>query len=567
MSFLRRLIPSFLLRWDLWLQEHWPRLWSTRLHLHLWFLLLLNAAVLVLGLVLPVSTYSFPDPEEVWGYMMVPTVVYACFWVYRVVLFTVERRFGVRKPYAEVGELLLHCLSLVLILTLPMTLSVTLAFRIGQLVSDEQINADVNAMNELEPWLYGNNELEEEEVDDGVLTTDLVAEAEMAALQETVQARRVYRSEQGGGTHSFFRSVEEYRRRHKRPDSEVETERDLHDLYEDHISAYNEVSDPDDTALFDPDTAAYHKQIADSIEANFSLLRTQLGSFTPFDEWSGRAMATDSALEVHYLARFTGAGPPDTATIAATLRSGRTYSRNVRLLAPDRVLQEFTDRKASTTSLWSAERRIRDIAEAKAYDYDFLEPYAILYGMLLTCFGLALLLSIFKNLYWQPFLIAAVTAAVLPILILILSLITAEMVFHLEEERFMLWTYYLLVLCILAVQLRVPLLKAYRPVPAVLNILANVAAPVFPLFTLFLLHQEFDVFGQAALQERIYETADVVHLAALHAQLERQMEILQARIAVYMLSAGWGGVALYTFALHPLFRWCQTRLMALPERK
>ena len=102
MNLLRKLIPDFLKRWDLDLQRDHPRLWSTRIHYHLWFLLLINALVFLLGWVIRVGTLKFPDPENLFGYMMVPAVIYFAFWVYKVVLFTVERRFGIRKPYSEV---------------------------------------------------------------------------------------------------------------------------------------------------------------------------------------------------------------------------------------------------------------------------------------------------------------------------------------------------------------------------------------------------------------------------------------------------------------------------------
>jgi hypothetical protein len=470
-----------------------------------------------------------------------------------------------------VGEFLIHWLSLLLILTLPMMLAVTLAFRIGHLVTNEQFNADVNAMNALEPWLYGNDTYEPDDEDAAAEAAAMTVLAATEALEEvamTARQRTVpYRFLQGNGTHLFFRSVTEYQRRNDRRDDAVETERSLHELYEDHTNVYNRVRDPGDSAEYDADTAAYHLHIIDSIETHFPLLRTQLGSFTPHERWPGRDMDTDSVIEVNYVQRFNGPGMPDAATIQAVLQRGRFYSPNVRLLDPAAVLAEFTAREASTTSLWSAENTISDMAEAKAYDYEFLAWEAILYGMLLSCFGLALLLSVFKNLYWQPFLMAVVTAAVLPILILIFSLITAEAVFELEEEHVMLWTYYLLVLGILAVQVRVPMLKAYRPVPAVLNILANVAAPVFPLFTLFLLNERFDVFGSLALEMRIEQLEMTDHDPLLLNELSNMLYTLNQRIFLYMQVAGWGGVLFYTFALHPLFRWCQTRLMALPERR
>jgi len=567
MSILRRLIPSFLLRWDLWLQEHWPRLWSTRVHLHLWFLLLANAVALVLGLLIPVDAHGFPDPEEVWGYMMVPAVVYACFWTYRVVLFTVERRFGTRRTYAEVGEFLIHWLSLLLILTLPMTLSVTLAYRIGHLVTDERFNADVNALNELAPWLYGDDTYERDDEDDLVRTVAMAEWEAANAVEEAAARSRVpYRTLQGHGTHEFFRSVGEYQHRHDRLD-DVETERSLHEQYEDHVQVYNRVRDPGDTADYDPDTAAYHLHIVDSIEASFPLLRTDHGYFTPYERWKAGAFLTDSVLEVHYVERFTGGGPPDAATITAALATGRFYSPNVRMVDAAQVLAEFKAREASTTSLWSAEDTIDKIAEAKAYGYDFLEPIAILYGMVLSTFCIALLLAIFKNLYWQPFLIAVVTAAVLPILILVFALITEDTVFNVDEEVIMLWCYYLLVLVVLVMVARIPTLKAYRTVPAVMLILANVAVPFFLVFTAFMLDERFDVFGHDALAEQLRMIEETNPLSPRIPLLQFQLEALRQKIQLIMTAALWGGVALYTFALHPVFRWCFTRLMALPERR
>ena len=567
-SLLRRLIPPFLRQLDLWLQEHHPRLWSTRLHLHLWFLLLLNGLSLVLGLFIPIDLYGFPEPEEVWSYMMVPAVVYAAFWIHRVVLFTVERRFGIRRTYASVGEFLVHWFSLLLILTLPTTLAVTIAYRIGHLVPDERFNADVKALNELEPWLYGNDAHDPD--NDRVRTASYEMEVvmdEVDVVAARARERVRYHTRQGSGTHRFFHSLDEYRRRDDMPDNEVETERSLHDLYEDHVNVYNNVTDPDDSSTYEPDTAAYHLHIIDSIETHFPLLRTQLGSFTPYEQWPGRAMDTDSVLELQYLKRFAGPGPPDAATIAAALKKARAYSPNVQLLPASQVLTEFKEREASTTSLWSAERTISDVAEAKAYDYEFLKWEAVLFGMVLSTFCIALLLSIFKNLYWQPFLIAVVTTMVLPILILVFSLITSTTVFSVDEEVIMQWCYYLLVVYVLVMQFRVPILKTYRTVSAVMNILANVAAPTFFLFTLFLLNERFDIFGYDALQQRIHELRDIDPNSTLLTLLEHQQHELGDRIFLFMHIAGWGGLLFYTFVFHPLFRSCQTRLMALPERK
>ncbi len=568
MNLLRRLIPPFLQQLDLWLQENHPRLWATRIHLHLWFIALLDVLAFGLGLLIPVSAHRHPEPEEVWGYMMVPTVVYACFWVYRVLLFTVERRFGKRHLYAEVGELLLHWVSLLLILTLPMTLSLTLAWRIGHLVSDDRLQQDVATLNNVAPWLYGTDTYEaDEEVGDRTAATSM-AMAEMDATMAEAQARMERREPQGHGTHHFHRSTAEYLDRYRaRMSMEVETERDLHEIYEDHVRAYNFTADPSDTDGYDPDTAAYHLHVIDSIEAHCPLLCQDVTPFTPYHRWKGSAFATDSALERQYVERFDHHDLPDATTIEAALAAGRWYAPNVRAVSGAQVLKEFSERAGSTTSIWSAESPIERIAEAKAWDYEFLEWAAIFYGMVLPCFVIALLLSVFKNLYWQPFLIAVVTAGVLPILILVFALLTEHTVFHARDEVIMQWSYYLVVLFLMLMSLRVPLLKAYRTRPAVMAVLANAATPFFGLFTLWMLHDRFDIFGQDALQALIsaieYQYPNDPRLMPLREQLAE----LDQHIAWMMQAFLWGGIIVYTFALHPLFRWCWTRLMALPERK
>lgn len=563
MNVLRRLIPPFLRQFDLWLQENHPRLWATRIHLHLWFIALLDLLAFALGLLIPVSAHRHPEPEEVWGYMMVPTVVYACFWVYRVLLFTVERRFGKRHPYAEVGELLLHWVSLLLILTLPMTLSLTLAWRIGHLVTDERLNHDVDALHAVVPWLYGNDTFGDER-------EEAASAVEYATLEwepmSEARARMNHRMPQGCGTHQFFRSVKEYRDRYRPKPDEVETERELHALYEDHLTAYNFHSDPGDTAAYDPDTAAYHLRIIDSIETHCPLLRLDLSPFRPYDDWPGKALTSDSVLEVRYLERYARGELPDTTAINEALRVARGYQPAVRLLPAPVVLDEFRKREASTTNLWRAEAAIDAIGEAKAWDYDFLERPAILFGMVLTTFCIALLLAIFKNLYWQPFLIAVVTGGVLPILVLVFALLTEDLL-GMDEEHIMLWSFYLIVAVLLLSTMRIPWLKAYRTRPAVMAVLANAAAPFFAVFTLFMLHDRFDVFGHQALSDQLEALRAQGFSGPRMDELDIALGELNEWIMQCLLVVLWGGVALYTFVLHPLFRWCWTRLMALPERK
>lgn len=558
---LRKLIPAFLWQWDQRLLQERPRLWSTRVHLHLWFLLLCNALALGLGLLINVHHRRFPDPEELFLYMLVPTIAYAAFWVHRVVRFSAEKRFGERPRFAEAGEFLVLWASALLTLTIPTTLALTVGLRIAALTPDARFAAEVDLLSGQMGWIYGRTEHYDFDlpfVDDEPDHAEATVEAARQAEAERVP--------QGAGSHRFFRSIAEYRLRNDHEQRRTHTDVPaLHDIYEGYIYRGNHAMNREDSASFDPDTAAVLHAKADSIERSFPLLLVDHGELRPFCRTVH--LKGDSLLEAEYIARVERGEPMDQAAMEQALAVAARYSARVRPIGAEQVAREFAERRPSTSGIESCRRQLARIAKAKDLRYFFVDAKEYLYAIVLLSFGITVLITAFKRIHWQPFLIAIITAAVVPILVLVLALILEHDVIPANDDEIMVHTHWLIAVGLFASLLSIPRLKAYRTSRAVMVLLANVVAPFFALFTLAILHEEFDVFGQDALRERIaaiaYADSDDLRLPAL----EEQADALRALISRVMLGALWGGVALYVLALHPLFARLYARLMALPERR
>lgn len=533
MRLLRKLIPAFLRRLDVRLQQDHPRLWSTQLHLHLWFLLLVHVLVLALGLVIRVDVESIPDPEDLFGYMVLPTLTYLAFWTYRVVLFTPERRFGIRRPYAEVGEFLVHVASVLLIITIPYNLALTGAWRIGHLVEDEQLVRDVDLLND-QAYLFINGRghaLQREPEDEG-----------------TFYAR-------SSSTHGYYRDLHEYLDRGD-PNG---MRKSLNAEYEEHVNAYNELLGEGGWA----DSLARCQAFIERVEREGLFLFTEHGSCSPSGLGPFRTWAE---LQRDYVERLKAGTPPDPERAAAALATLARYAPHSVHTNAAGLIDRYEQRRPTEAYIQSAQHPIWRIWQAKTYDYEFCAELGALIAVVLTAFCFALLLSLFKNMYWQPFVIAAVTACLVPAILGILIAIL-DNILHFDDGSVFAHTFYVITLFILAVPFTVPRLKVYRTVRAVIVVLANVLAPFFPIITLGLLHTEWDIFGLDALQMEVYHLREQGAPDATITAMELRVDALRAYVDDVLLAALWCGLALYTFVLHTLFRRVQTRLLALPERK
>lgn len=575
MNLLRKLIPAFLWQLDAELLRSHPRVWSTRIHLHLWFLLLLNALVFALGMVLHVDTLRFAEPEELFGYMLVPAIVYFAFWVYRVVRFNVEKRFGLRRSYAEVGEFLLHLVSIALIWTIPYTLASTLAWRAGNLVDDatftrqiDHLNLHAHAFIGPDAAPYNAKERQNELREGGFpLATESTDEPSSYDPYDPYNSYgyESYYYDDGyyEGTHQFFRSFKEYKAR-KEVRNEPEDENSLHSIYTTAKSRYRELTSGYDQQA-DPQAAEWHKARMDSIAGNFPFYFVAHGTFTPYSH--DLPLMLPAQLEERYRSFVEQGEAWDHAAIAEALRIARIYHEGVQERDPASVELRRKLLVGSDTYIHRAKRQIGRIAKAKAWDYFFTEWRVMVPIIVVLAFALSILVGAFKNVYWQPFLIAAVTTGVVPILIMILTLLVARSVFDVREEVFYLYFTYLLLVAFIVVVPFSMRLRAYRTFHAVATLIANLAVPFMPLLTLFLLHEYHDVFGLRELQG-MYAHLNWNDLdPVVRAEHDAAVQALREYVLRWHWGMLWAGLALYTFTLHAFFRQVYTRLFALPERK
>lgn len=542
MKLLRLLIPAPLHRLDLHLQQGYPRLWSTRIHHHLWFLLLVNVVVFALGLLLNVTTASFPDPSELFGYMLLPALVYFVCWVYKVVLFSPEKRFALRNPVTEVGEFLIHLVSIVLIMSIPYTLALTVTYRIAHTVSDRQFVADVDALNR-QAWAF--------------------IEGDARSFGPHTVPPPEYLS--GSSSHTYFRSLSEYSRP---PRYGLGDEQTLQQVLDEYRAKYNAVSDVGERS--DPEAAAVYRARIDSIEHTFPLFFTGHGCFTPHRYWYQNSVLSgsdsrlhfmnDSLLELQYVQDVQAIPLFHEERLQQALELGRKYGSGDTVTA-QQVMVDFNAKLHSSSSIRQAAQVIERIDYAKNGSYSFLRWPNMAYSLLIPAFILALLLSMFRTSYWQPFLILLVACALLPVVILIAALILTE---GYGEDRFMTYTYYVLGVVLLILAPGVMGTKAYRTRNAVVVMLANLAAPFMIFFTLYLLEDRFDVFGVDALGLQL---TTLPENTPAYVAMEQQLIALKHRVDLILTTALWGGMVLYALLLHPLFRTLYVRLFALPETR
>ncbi|MEO8068596.1 MAG: hypothetical protein ABI599_12945 [Flavobacteriales bacterium] len=566
MNALRKLIPQALQRYDVHLQQSKPRLWATRIHYHLWFLLLLNALVFVFGMLLHVDRRSFPDPGEFFGWMTVPAILYLAFWIYKVVLFTVERRNGLRLPFAEVGEFMVHLVSIALIFSLPFNIGLTLAWRIDRIVGDEQFVQEVDALNrEAHLFIQGN----------GYALNSSFGRSDIDMAMEATLADGYYYS--GASSHEYFRSLQEYVDRNK---SMVDKPEALHEVYTEYISAYNTATNGD-VSERDPHMAKVYLAKIDSIERNFPFNFIDHGTFTP-ETWAYEMTGlfsrelkpapflSDSLLEVRYLALLGKPEEVDREHIASALAIADSYYPDTSSCTTDSVVVQYGARHNSTSMVMECKRQLSRIWEAKLLDYGFANFWAMFYVVVITSFCLALLIGIFKNIYWQPFLISIVVCILVPIIILCLSYLftyNSEYGDGLNPGDIMLYSHYWIAVSLIVQAPFVFGLKAYRTSRSVMTIIANCLVPFIIFFTVMILHSEFDIFGEDALQRMISDIRDHDFQDMRLPALEVELELLREKIFTIIQIALWGGMALYLFVLHGFFRTLHARLVSLPERK
>lgn len=537
MRFFRALIPAPLLRLDHHLLLHYPRLWATRIHYHLWFLLLCNAAVLLLALLLPVSTHGFPDPEFLFGWMMLPALIYFAFWVYKVVLFSADKALAPPKHWTISLEFLLLWTSIALIMSLPYTLGLTVNCRIAHTVTDDELIADVDSLNR-HAWLF---------LDEDARYFSPTKEWERNTLN----------------SHAYFRNEAEY------ADPSINAEdgtSGLQQVLSGLIAKYVQLSDHGPAP--NPTEAARLRAAIDSIETHYPLYFIQFGRFTPHGSWhlnyvpyldTPNMGAAYTFLKERYIADMRRSPLVDLKSVQHVLDLARKYDPVHRIPSSSEVQDAFLNGKRSGMHWYTTQARINKIDKAKGAGQFFQEQEIMVHVVLIGTFVLTLLLCMFRSIYWQPFLLLFVTAALLPVVVAFFLLLSDT-----GSDRVFVCTWWAIgigVLITAFVQRRTPV---YAPYFAVLQMLADLAIAFMLFFTLQLLHQYHDIFGLDALRSDLYNAPEGT---STYTDLQHAVAEHSARVDMILVVALWGGMLGYALLLHPWFRSGYQRLFALPERK
>ncbi len=141
------LIPPFLKRLDQQLLLNRPGLWTTKIHYVLFFggiglLLLLIKATLT-----PLSLSDIPNPGTHFMVLLIPIIIGFGVYVFRLSLFNVEKQFGQTAPGRSLRDQLIFAATIGLLALMPFAYSYILSDKIAAQVSNEQLSADINALN------------------------------------------------------------------------------------------------------------------------------------------------------------------------------------------------------------------------------------------------------------------------------------------------------------------------------------------------------------------------------------------------------------------------------------
>lgn len=144
---LRSLMPGFMKALDRYLLVNHPHVWITRVHHVLFFAVIINIVAALLGLVFPISLMQVVDIDMWFGFFTIISIVCMAIWVYRFVLFNVEKNFGNRSWAQEFLNFFLALICVLSLSCLPFTFTKVLNEKTANLVANEELMHDINTLN------------------------------------------------------------------------------------------------------------------------------------------------------------------------------------------------------------------------------------------------------------------------------------------------------------------------------------------------------------------------------------------------------------------------------------
>lgn len=150
---MRKLIPNFLKNLDAYLLLNAPVIWISKLHYVLFFGLLMWLFSALIGFIIPINLFESQDLGLWYFLFTILAIVALCFWIYRNVIFNIEKKFGNRHWTDEYKIFFLSFFSVFIFMSFAFPFSIIYNSRVANTVTDSELITDINILNEGEPFI------------------------------------------------------------------------------------------------------------------------------------------------------------------------------------------------------------------------------------------------------------------------------------------------------------------------------------------------------------------------------------------------------------------------------
>lgn len=150
---IKKLIPNFLKNLDSYLLLHAPIIWISKIHYVLFFGLLMWLFSALIGFIIPINLFESQD-LGVWYFLYtILAIIALCFWIYRNVIFNIEKKFGNRHWSDEYKIFLLNFFAVFIFMSFAFPFSIIYNSRVANTVTDVELIQDINTLNQGEPFI------------------------------------------------------------------------------------------------------------------------------------------------------------------------------------------------------------------------------------------------------------------------------------------------------------------------------------------------------------------------------------------------------------------------------
>jgi len=148
MNWILKIAPKWLTKIDTFLRINYVWIWATRIHLMLYFCLLLTLFFALIFGIYPLDIKNLLNVRDISNYyipLLIPAFLLMGFYVFQAVLFNPDKRYTRGKNWHSIVVFLCMQLGMFLPFLIPFSTAVILNVKIANIVSDEEFIKDRNS--------------------------------------------------------------------------------------------------------------------------------------------------------------------------------------------------------------------------------------------------------------------------------------------------------------------------------------------------------------------------------------------------------------------------------------